>query len=230
MRYRIFTLTLLSLALVLLVQACSQTAVDQQQSADQGGEVQTFSDAQSAAARGLETFRKLVTNDNFKELGFESKDEVASAALGEPKRVYSVGLEQLRQYQPGGDASRTITDANRVMYPVSARDQVRAAISVELKDGKWRATDFGSSGLAKQIAQASKSISASSQRPEDAPIIVHVQPFNLYFLGQRSDNRLMLTPLGDYSSMNLKTGATTTADEVFAALQPLAREYNGLPM
>jgi hypothetical protein len=61
-------------------------------------------------------------------------------------------------------------------------------------------------------------------------MIVHVLPFNLYFVGSRSDNGLMLTPLADYSSFNLKSGATLSADEVFSALAPFAKNYNGLPM
>lgn len=229
MRYWILWPALLSIALVLFVPACNRSG-GQQQTTNQGGEVQTFSDAQSAAARALETFRKLVTNDNYKEMGFESRDEVAAASLGQPNRVYAVGLDKLREYQAGSDANRLLADANRVIYPVAVKEQVRSSVSVEQRDGKWRATDFGSPGLAKQIGQATRSLAASSPKPEDGPFIVHVQPFNLYFLGHRADNRLLLTPLGDYSSFNLKSGATAPADEIFAALTPFARKYNELPM
>jgi hypothetical protein len=228
MRYWIFMLALLALALVLLVPACKQTGG--QAPTNQGGEVQTFSDAQSAAARALETYRKLVTNDNYKELGFESLDEAAAATLGEPRRVFAVKLDQLRAYQAGGDPNRLLTDANRVIYPVAVREQVRSSISVEQKDGKWRAMDFGNAGLAKQIAQASRNLTASNQKPEETPIVVHVLPFNLYFLGHRFEKRLLLTPLGDYSTFNLKSGAPAPADEVFASLASFAKEYNGLPM
>lgn len=227
MRNWIFMLALLALALVLLVPACNKG--QGQLPTNQGGEVPTFSDTQSAAARALETYRKLVTNDNFKELGFESLDEVAAATLGEPRQVFAVRLDQLREYQPGGDANRLLNNANRVIYPVNVREQARSSIAVEQKDGKWRATDFGNARLSRQISQAAKSLAASNQRPEETPIVVHVLPFNLYFLGHRSEKRLFLTPLGDYSTFNVRS-ATAPADDIFAALASFARNYNGLPM
>jgi len=228
MRYWNSMLALLALALVLLVPACKRGSG--QLPTNQGGEVQTFSDAQSAAARALETYRKLVTRDNFKELGFESADELSAATLGEPRQVFAVKLDQLREYRAGADASSLLSNANRVIYPVNVREQVRSSISVEQRDNRWRATDFGNAGLAKQISQAAKTVAASTQKAEEAPIVVHVLPFNLYFLGHRSENRLLLTPLGDYSTFNLRSGATAPADEVFAALASFARTYNGLPM
>src|ERR1044072_8486153 len=87
------------------------------------------------------------------------------------------------------------------------------------------ASGFGDPQLARQISAAIRNVSA-----QVAPMIVHVLPFSLYFVGLRSDNRLMLTPLGDYSSFNLKAGATQSADEVFTALAPFAKNYNGLSM
>ncbi|HEV8139860.1 MAG TPA: hypothetical protein VGP81_08815 [Pyrinomonadaceae bacterium] len=222
MRYSVQILSLCSIVLMLIA-GCSQSGG--QQSSSQSTPPPSFGDPQSAAQRGLETFRRLVTSANAKELGFESTDEVAAASLGAPNQVFSVSLEQLKSYQPGGDANRMLADANRTIFPVMVRDQARASITVEQSNGKWTATGFGDPKLARQISAATKNTSA-----QGAPMIVHVLPFNLYFVGSRSDNRLMLTPLGDYSSFNVKTGATLSADEVFSALAPFAKNYNGLPM
>jgi hypothetical protein len=152
--------------------------------------------------------------------------EVSGASLGEPRHVFAVGLEQLKGFAPGGDANRLLSDANQEMYPVMVGNQARASVTVEQRDGKWRATSFGSSRRSRALAQVARSLTQSAEKP----IIVHVQAFNLYFLGQRSDNRLMLTPLADYAGYNLKAGATASADDIFAALVPIAREYNGLPL
>jgi hypothetical protein len=222
MRYSVQMLSLCSIVLV-LIGGCSKSGG--QQSSSQETPPPSFGDAQSAAQRGLETFRRLVTATNAKELGFESADEVSSASLGTPNQVFSVSLEQLKSYQPGGDTNRMLADANRTIFPVMVRDQARASITVEQQNGKWTATGFGDPKLARAISGATKSVAA-----QGAPTIVHVLPFNLYFVGSRSDNRLMLTPLGDYGSFNLKSGAALSADEVFSALASFAREYNGLPM
>lgn len=229
MRYWISILALLALTLVVFVPACDRSATIQQ-SGEQGGKVETFSDSRSAAARGLETFRQLITNDNFKDLGFESAEDVKNASLGEPRHVFAVGLDQLKGFTAGGDANRMLMDANQELYPVMVREQARSSISVEQRDGKWRATSFGDPGLSRQVAQASRSLAASNQRIEGPPIVVRVLPFNLYFLGHRTENRLMLTPLHDYANFNLKAGATAPADDIFGALVQAARDYNGLPM
>ncbi|HXT62762.1 MAG TPA: hypothetical protein VN696_06985 [Pyrinomonadaceae bacterium] len=221
MRYSLLMFGLSALVLMLLANGCSRSG-GQQQGSDQSTPPPTFADAQSAAARGLETFKKLVTPANFKELGFESMDEVTSASLGSPSQVFSVSLEQLKSYQPGGDANRMLADANRMIFPVMVRDQARSSINVEQKSGKWAATGFGDAKLARQISATNRNMTGT--------MVVHVLPFNLYFLGARTDNRLMLTPLADYSSFNLKGGAALSADEVFNTLAGLARNYNGLPM
>jgi hypothetical protein len=223
MYYRVAaSLTVAVLLLAMLVQGCNR---DSQTSTGQAQETPTFTDAQSAANQSLATFRKLVNAQNYKELGFESADEVANAALGQPLRTSMVKLDQLKAYKAGDDPNRLLSDANQVHYPVTVQNNVRSAISIEQSNGKWKATGYGPANLAKQIARARGNASADTEQ-----ILVHVAPFNLYFAGQRANGRLMLTPVGDYSSFNLRAGATMPAEEVFAALVPFAQKYNGLPI
>lgn len=206
------------------VEACSR---NQGSTSDRNQEEPTFTDAQSAANQALATFRKLVTAQNFRDLGFESPDEVGSAALAPPMRTAMVKLDQLKTYKAGDDPNRLLNDLEKVYYPVTVQDRVRSAITVEQANGRWRPTGFGPANLAKQIEQAKN---ASRDAADAQPVLVHVAPFNLYFVGHRVENRLMLTPAGDYSSFNLKAGATLPADQVFAALVPYAQQYNGLPL
>lgn len=221
MFYRVAgSLTVAVAVLLVLAQACNR---DNRSSTSQAQESPTFTDAQSAANQSLATFRKLVNAQNFRELGFESMDEVANASLGQPMRASMVKLDQLKAYKAGDDPNRLLSDLNQVYYPVTVQNNVRSAISVEQSEGKWRVTGFGPSNLAKQIARARGTAGAEQ-------ILVHVAPFNLYFAGQRSEGRLMLTPVADYSSFNLKAGAPLPAEEVFATLVPFAQQYNGLPM
>lgn len=209
--------------LLAFTQACNR---DARSTSSQAQEEPTFTDAQSAANQSLATFRKLVNAQNFKELGFESADEVANAALGQPIRTSMVKLDQLKAYKAGDDPNRLLSDLNKVYYPVTVQNNVRSAITVEEANGKWKATGFGPANLAKQIARA-KTVAGAAEA--DA-ILVHVAPFNLYFTGHRADGRLMLTPVSDYPSFNLKAGASLSADEVFRSLVPFAQQYNGLPI
>lgn len=217
------SITVTVLLIVVLAQACNRDKVS---TSSQAQEEATFSDAQSAATQALATFRKLVNAQNYKELGFESPDEVANAALGQPMRTALVRLDQLKAYKAGDDPNRLLNDLNQVYYPITVQNNVRSAVSLEQANGKWKATGFGPANLAKQVARAKTTAGAS----ETEQILVHVAPFNLYFTGHRVNGRLMLTPVADYQSFNLKGGASLPAEEVFAALVPFAQQYNGLPM
>jgi hypothetical protein len=153
--------------LVMLAQGCGNreaqpttTRNDNQQ----GGQT-THADAKSAADRGLTTLAKLVNEQNYRAMGFESVAEVSTAALGEPIRVMMVKLDALRAYQPGSDPNQLLSDVPQAIYPVMVRDQVRSAITVSQVDaGRWTAVGFGNPHLAKQTAQARRAISAARQQ------------------------------------------------------------------
>lgn len=184
----------------------------------------TFADAQAAANESLSTFRQLVNAQNYRELGFDSAEEVANATLGEPIHVLVVSLNQLRQYEPGSDPNQLLTDFNQIHYPVVVGDQVRSAILVDQVNGKWKAGTFGAANLAKLIAAARKGTQISTPSQD---VVVQVPSLGLYFLGQRTeDNKLTLTPLTDYAVFGLRAGGAMPAEEVFAALVPAAKSLN----
>jgi hypothetical protein len=184
----------------------------------------TFADAQAAATESLSTFRQLVNAQNYKELGFESAEEVAKATLGEPIPVLVVSLNQLRQYEPGSDPNKLLTDFNQIHYPVMVGDQVRSAILVDQVNGKWKAGTFGATNPAKLIAAGRKGTQTSNPS-QDA--VVEVPSLWLYFLGHRTeDNKLTLTPLTDNAFFGLRAGGAMPAEEVFAALVPAAKSLN----
>ena len=148
-------------------------------------------------------------------------EEVAKATLGEPIHVLVVSLNQLRQYEPGSDPNRLLTDFNQIHYPVVVGDQVRSAILVDQANGKWKAGTFGAANLAKLIAAARKDTQTSNPS-QDA--VVQVPSLGLYFLGHRTeDNKLTLTPLTDIAVFGLRAGGAMPAEEVFAALVPAAK-------
>jgi hypothetical protein len=224
------SIALALISLMILAQGCNQEKVPLQ-NAPREGAPQMFADAQTAAENSLETFRKLVNNQNYKELGFESLDEVASASLGEPIHNFLVRLDQLREYQPDSDPNELLTDAKQVYYPVHVKDQVRSSIIVEQANDKWKSAGLGNAGLAKQIAQARKEAVAPSGGTSSPDVIVQVPALGVYFIGRRTiDNNLTLTPLATYPTYNLRAGAAQPAKEVFATLVPFAKTYNGLPM
>ena len=219
-------ITLSVVLLFVLAQACNR-GQGSNSTSDRGQEEPTFTDARSAANQALVTFRKLVNAQNYKELGFESADEVANASLGAPISTAMVNLEQLKAYKAGDDPNRLLNNLDKVYYPVAVQNAVRSTITVEQLNGRWRATGFGPANLAKQIDSARKTGAATANAQQ---LLVHVAPFNLYFVGNRVEGKLMLTPVADYSTYNLKAGSTLSADQVFNVLVPFAQQYNGLPL
>lgn len=174
---------------------------------------QTFSDAQAAATQSLATFRQLVNAQNYKDLGFETPDEVAHAALGQPIKILVVPLNQLLRYERGSDPTKLLTDFNQVHYPVLVNEQVRSAILVDQTGGKWKAGTFGASKLAKLIGAARTPNQNSTQDS-----VVQIPALGLYFLAHTAENRMTLTALSDSADFGFKAGGVMPADEVFAAL------------
>lgn len=187
-------------------------------------------DARTAATRALDPLKKLVTAENARDMGFDDVSEVADATLGEPIREQMVRLDALRTYTAGADPGLLLTESNRVIYPVTARGQVKSSIVVEGAGDQWRFTSFGGPRLVRQMARFRSEVSDRVKPPNDSMTVVHVAALNLYFLGYRVDGRLILTPLESTPAYKLEAGTPLPADQVFVALAPIAREYNGLPL
>src|SRR4029453_11323466 len=198
-------------------------------SREERGSPPTFADPKTASDQALVTFRKLITKDNYKDLGFDSVEEVGGAQLGAPLAIFFVRLDRLRDYQPGSDPNTLLTDGAQVYYPVLVKEQVRAAIVVEMANGTWKATRLGNAGLAKQISQVQRD-AASPAVGSEPDMIVQVPALGIYFIGRRgADKKLTLIPFATEPRYKLRTAAEQSADEVFATLAPFAKSFSGLP-
>ncbi|MBE7446943.1 MAG: hypothetical protein HS132_17665 [Planctomycetia bacterium] len=207
-------ITLLFTVLVMIAQANAQS---------------DNTEPQKVASESIVTLRKLVNEQNYKAMGFESPDEVSTVALGEPIRVFLVRLDQLREYQPGSDPNKLLIDGDKIIYPFTVKEQVRSSVVVEKINEAWNATNFGGPHLIKILANIRKNTSDSTGLPISSYFAVQVAALNLYFVGHRTDNELMLTPLLDDPGFEFKAGRTMPAKDVFSAILPSAREHNGLP-
>lgn len=180
-------------------------------------------DAQQAASNAITTLQKLVTEQNYKTLGFSSVDEVKSAALAAPLPMFNIGLDRLKSYQAGQDANALLTASSETIYPVTAGGQVRSSVTVVKKESGYTTASFGNAEIVKGL---------SRYRSDNMPnaFAVRVPALGLYFLGNRIENRLMLTPVTEDSRLPFRVGVAVPAEEVLKAIIPLAQVYNGLPM
>lgn len=180
-------------------------------------------DAQQAASNALATLQKLVTAENYKGLGFGSADEVKSATLAPPLTLYNIGLDRLKSYQDGQDANALLAVSSETIYPVTAGGQVRSSVTVVKKETGYTTASFGNAEVVKAL---------SRYRGANAPngFAVRIPAFSMYFLGNRVENRLTLTPVFEDTRLPFRIGVAVPAEDVLKALVPLAQAYNGLPM
>jgi hypothetical protein len=194
-----------------LVAGCSEVQSQQNPSVQQNGAAPVFSDPKAAADQGLDSLKKMVDAQNYRELGFDAPDEVANLALGERLPIFFVRLDHLERYQAGDDPVTLLTDLGQFFYPVTFMEQARCSIIVERVDGQWRAASLGNAGLARQVAL----------RKGAAPVasVVQVPALEIDFIASTGpDGKLALTPLETSELYGLIGGETRSADAVFAAL------------
>ena len=181
---------------------------------------------QAEALESLEIFKELITEENYKQMGFESLDEVALATLGEPIQDFMVRLDHLKEYQKGSDPNKMLSATNLFVYPVLVRGQVRSSIQGVVEKGAWESVSFGSPNYIRMVMSQ---LERQSKEQKTSSFIVRVPAFNLVFLGYLAEEKLMLTPIMDIPEFGLKAGVSVLADTIFTTLAPAAKSHAGLP-
>lgn len=174
----------------------------------------------TAAQHGLDTLQQIVNAGNYASLGFDSLDEVLRARLGEPLQVYRVQLDALRAFTENTDPETLLVDIRRTLYPVKVGDRVATSIFVTGSREGWRASELGNAAVARLV---------SRYRHGAGDFVVHVPAMKSWFVADRVEGKLMLTPVMDDPRTKLRAGETLPADVVFLQLKAASEGYNGLP-
>jgi len=140
-----------------------------------------------------------------------------------------VRLDQLQKYQQGSDPNKLLTGGNQLVHPILVRGQVRSSITIGEVNGNWRAESFGGPSFIKLLTKVQKKASEIERLPLSANFVVRVPALNLYFIGYRIDNKLMLTPLQDNPGFKFKSGISMSADKIFTVILTAAKKHDGLP-
>lgn len=196
-----------------------------------GQEQGALANARDQAQRSLAGLRSFVTPETFERLGFESIEEVNRAQLGVPIPTFIVPLDRLRQYGPGQNPAGLLVPTNEIRFPLSVDGQVRSSITLRSTNGGWEVARIGRPQLIKEISQV---IQASTPGAPLAPqagtfFQVTVPALSLEFVGQRADNRILLTSLVNEQLYELQAGQTEDARQVFERLAPFVRQLRTGP-
>jgi hypothetical protein len=188
-----------------------------------------FDKVQPIAKQALVTLDKLVTEKNYKSMGFGELGEVKEVKLDEPIQVFMVGLENLKNYETGSDPEKLIVGGNRLIYPVLVQEKTRTSIEFEKVDNDWQATAFGGSNLINQLNSVRALLMKDQNLGISSFFAVHIPSLNLYFMAHKSEDELILTPILEDPGYGFEKGKPMPALKVFEILLPAAKDHNGLP-
>jgi hypothetical protein len=179
---------------------------------------------QDAATAALGVLEKLVTDQNFRSLGFESADEVKNAQLGQPLQVFNIGLDKLKSAAHNADAASLLTQSPETIYPVTVQGAVRSSVTIVRKQEGYAPSSFGNAEIIKALSRF--------RRPENGQneFVLRIPAFNMYFLARRVENQTIVVPVLDDPRIKMKTGEAVPLSSVLETLRSIANEYNGLPM
>jgi len=169
--------------------------------------------------------------EEFRALGFASRDEARSAKLGDPLPVIFVRLDRLSAFKASANINGLMNEVHRVVYPVNVGKAARSTIELKKQGDEWVATALGGRNFIKLFSSArEKAMTAQAQKGANVRYsAVHIPALNLYFLGEQTADTFILIPLLDEPGLDLKAGAPAPAAQVFEKLVPAARRTNGLP-
>ena len=179
---------------------------------------------QEAASHAIGVLQKLVNDQNYRTMGFDSVDEVKQAQLGQPFAVSNIGLDQLKSYRTGANANSLLSNSSETIYPVTVRGQVKSSVTIVQKEGGYQPSSFGNAEIIKSLSRYRQGENPASD------FVVRVLALNMYFLGRHVEDRLFLTPVIDDPRLKLRPGEAVPAEIVLEQLVPLANAYNGEPM
>lgn len=182
------------------------------------------SQPQQAAQDAIGVLQKLVNDQNYKAMGFDSVEEVKQARLGQPLQVFNMPLDKLKGYQPGGDPNTLLAKSSETIYPVTVNEQVKSSVTIVQNEAGFAPSSFGNAAIVRSLAQYRQAQAA------EGDFVVRVPALNMYFLARRVENKLMLVPIVDDPRLKLRPGEAVDAEQALQQLVVIANAYNGLPM
>ena len=181
------------------------------------------SKVEEAANKAITILQKMVTDQNFRALGFESLDQVKQAQLGAPLQMFDIGLDKLKGYRAGTNADTLLTQSSKTVYPITVNGEVKSSVMINHNESGYQPSNFGNADIIKSLSRYRRADSGND-------FIVRVPAFGIYYLGRHVENRLLLVPIISDPRLKVKTGEPVPAETVIEQLVPLANAYNELPM
>lgn len=107
------------------------------------------SEISDAATVGIKYYLGKIPAGHEKDYGFNSTDELAIASPGTPMREYAMNKQEYNTVKPSD--GKSIVALSEWMVPVMVNGECRAFLTIAKMKGKWKAVNFGSAPVAKEV-------------------------------------------------------------------------------
>jgi hypothetical protein len=200
---------------------CTPQETDNREAASQQAAPNQETTLDGAARAGLAALKELTAGPGAQALGIAAAD-ADKASLGQGYDVFTVGLDQLREYRSGTPATSLIRRGPDTIIPVMVGGEVRSSMTVTQTERGFVTSEIGSGEMMQAMARSAERV------PGD--FLLRVPALGLQFVGRNVDGRTMLRMTSPDPRLKIRAGAEMPAEEVFTQLVPIARAYNGEPM
>jgi len=111
------------------------------------------SEARESANHALRKFLTSVPLQDLQNHGFETKEEVEKAVVGQGFEIFSVDPKDILDERPSKELQQLIVTSNMWMFIVAVEDKPMTLVTVGYVDGEWRLYQFGTTKLAKTLSE-----------------------------------------------------------------------------
>lgn len=119
-------------------------------------------DIKKAAKEGMKAFIRSDRLEHLHGHGFDSKEDVEKAELGEGFEIFTISAEKILDESVFQDLQSLVTTTNQWSFFILVNGEVKNIVTVALIDGRWTPFELGSPQFAKIIANFFKIWPASA--------------------------------------------------------------------
>ncbi len=190
------------------------------------GQTADISSSGTSAQQALNTFKKLVTAENYKNYGLKSVDAIQQTTLGDAIEIFYVWLDDLKVYEAGQNGGNLIKSQNRVIYPILSSGSAISSAELEHVNGKWEARSFG---RANAIQAYSDNVIKWRADSVQNTFLLRIPSLALEFYASHVGAKTYLVYTGSEQITDIPNDKIMLLEDVLLKLKPIAVEYNGLP-
>ncbi|HEY6925527.1 MAG TPA: hypothetical protein VI653_18760 [Steroidobacteraceae bacterium] len=181
-----------------------------------------------AGRAALRVFTRLITRDNYRDMGFESIAEIRSATLGAQLPEYMIQLDELQHFQAGQAPESLLHSTGRVTWLVLVSGRTRSSMTLSRGSRGWGAVGYGAPHHAR-IVDSVLALLASRPGGGGQYREVLVPALNTTFLGSVQAGQLFLTPVLSDQRFKFQSGSTLPAAQALLLMVPAAQAHKDVP-